>query len=134
MPRRSLVIAAILGFFGQASNKCIVVDSPKRKGGFAAALSLNPGNAMDLPAEFDHHLQYAVANRVCSVPEIGVCKSPATVKRNVQILVAVEERAIRVVDEVIAGEAELKLFVLRRSESEILEQRHVRIKESRARQ
>ncbi len=83
-----------------------------------------------LPAEFDHHLQYAVANGVCSVPEIGVSKSPATVKRNVQILVAVEERAIRVVDEVIAGEAELKLFVLRRSESEILEQRHVRIKES----
>src|SRR5438477_4204157 len=33
MPRRSLVIAAILGFFGQASNKCIVVDPPKKKGG-----------------------------------------------------------------------------------------------------
>src|SRR6266699_3048281 len=47
MPRRSLVIAAILGFFGQASDKCIVVDPPKRKGGFAAALSLNPVNAMD---------------------------------------------------------------------------------------
>ena len=87
-----------------------------------------------LPAEFDHHLQYAVANRVCSVPEIGVSKVPAPVKRKVQILVAVEERVIRVVDEVIAGQAELKLSVLRRSESEILEQRHVRIKESRARQ
>src|SRR6266480_1200454 len=33
MPRRSLVIAAILGFFGQASNKCIVADPPKKKGG-----------------------------------------------------------------------------------------------------
>jgi hypothetical protein len=40
-----LVIAAILGFFGQASNKCIVVDPPKKKGGFAVALSLNPENA-----------------------------------------------------------------------------------------
>src|SRR2546429_5393100 len=69
-----------------------------------------------LPAEFDHHLQYAVANRVCSVPEIGVCKSPATVKREFQVLVAIEERAIRVVQEVIAREAELKLFVLRSEE------------------
>ena len=87
-----------------------------------------------LPAEFDHHLQYAVANRVCSVSEIGVRKAPTAIKINVQVLVAVEERPIRMVDEVIAGKAELKLFVLRRSESEILEQRHIRIKESRARQ
>jgi len=42
-----LVIGAILGFFGQAGNKCIVVARPKKKGGFAAALSLNPENAMD---------------------------------------------------------------------------------------
>ena len=87
-----------------------------------------------LPGEFDHHLQDAMANRVCSVPEIGVCKSPATVKREFQVLVAIEERAIRVVQEVIAREAELKLFVLRRSESEILEQRQVRVKEPWARQ
>jgi len=38
------------------------------------------------------------------------------------------------IEEVIAGEAELKLFVLRRPESEILEQGDVRIKEPRARQ
>ena len=75
-----------------------------------------------------------MANCVCRGSEIRVGKGPAAVKRKVQVLVAIEERAIRVVQEVIAREAELKLFVLRRSESEILEQRHVRIKESRARQ
>src|SRR5438045_5162616 len=87
-----------------------------------------------LPAKFDHHLHDAVANRVCGVPEVGVRKCAAAVKSEVQVLVAVQERPVRVVQEVIAGEAELKLSVLRRSESEILEQRHVRIKESRARQ
>ncbi len=75
-----------------------------------------------------------MANRVCSVPEIGVCKRPATVKREVQALVAVEERPIRVVEEVIAGEAELKLFSLRLSESKILEHGQVRVKEPWARQ
>jgi len=75
-----------------------------------------------------------MSNRVGSVPEIGVRKTPAIVKREVQVLVAVEERSIRVVEEVIAGEAELKLFVLRLSESEILEQRQVSVKKSRARQ
>src|SRR5947207_3233240 len=87
-----------------------------------------------LPAEFDHHLQNAVANRICGVPEIGVCKTPGTVKREVQVLVTVEERPVRVVQEVIAGEAELKLLVLRFAKREILEQRQVRVKEPRTRQ
>ncbi len=42
-----------------------------------------------------------MANRVCSVPEVGIRKGAGTVKRKVQVLVAVEERAIRVVEEVI---------------------------------
>src|SRR5437660_2383477 len=134
MPCRSLVIAAILGFFGQASNKCIVVARPKKKGGLCGLPFSESSKFNVLPAEFDHHLQYAVANCVCSVPEIGLCKSPATVKREVQVLVTVEERPVRVVQEIIAGEAELKLSVLRFAKSEILEQRQVSVKEPRARQ
>ena len=54
-----------------------------------------------LPAKSEHCLQNAMANCVCSVPEVGVRKCAAAVKRKVQVLVAVEERAIRVVEEVI---------------------------------
>lgn len=114
-------------------NGCVGPVS-KKKGRLVQPPFLGIQETQGLPAEFDHHLHYAVANRVCSVPEIGVCQSPATVKRNVQILVAVEESAIRVVEEVIAGEPELELFILRRSESEILEQRQVSITEPRTRQ
>ena len=42
-----------------------------------------------------------MANCVCRGSEIRVGKGPAAVKRKVQVLVAVEERAIRVVEEVI---------------------------------
>ncbi len=63
-----------------------------------------------------------MADRVCCLPEIGVRRVPTAVKRKVQVLVAVEERPLRVVEEVITGETELKLFVLRLSESETLEQ------------
>jgi len=61
-----------------------------------------------------------MADRVCCLPEIGVRRVPTAVKRKVQVLVAVEERPIRVVEEVITGGTELKLFVLRLSESETL--------------
>ncbi len=87
-----------------------------------------------LPGESDQHLNDAVANRVCGVPEIGVRQSPGIVKREVQALVTIEERPVSVVQEVIAREAELKLSGLRLPESKILEQGHVSIKESRARQ
>ena len=43
-----------------------------------------------------------MANRVCRVPEIRVRKGPTAVKGKVQALVAVDERPIRVVQEVIA--------------------------------
>src|SRR6266566_4654661 len=72
-----------------------------------------------------------MANGVCRVPEIGI-NSPFTVERQIQTLVAIQERPVRVVQEVIAGEAELKLPGLRFSESEILEHRDVGIEESRA--
>jgi len=74
-----------------------------------------------------------MADGVCCGPEIGVRKGPATVKRQVQVLVAVEERPVRVVQEVIAGEAELQLSALRLSESEILKHRDVRVEEAWAR-
>ena len=54
-----------------------------------------------LPAKSEHCLQNAMANCVCRGSEIRVGKGPAAVKRKVQVLVAVEERAIRVVEEVI---------------------------------
>ena len=69
-----------------------------------------------------------MANRVCCGPEIGVCKRPTIVERKVQVLVPVEKCPIRVVEEVIAREAELQLLGLRLSESEILEHRQVRVK------
>src|SRR5437879_12134837 len=131
MPGRRLVMAAILGSFGQASNKCIVLARPKKNGGLCGRTFSESRKCNGLPAEFDHHLQYAVAHCVCSVPEIGLCKSPATVKREVQVLVTVEERPVRVVQEIIAVEAELKLSVLRFAESAILEQIQVRDKERR---
>ena len=74
-----------------------------------------------------------MANGVCCVPKLGI-KGSSRAERKVQALVAVEERPIRVVEEVVTGETELKLFALRLSESEILEQRHVRVKESWTRQ
>src|SRR2546423_4561497 len=74
-----------------------------------------------------------MADGVCREPEIGI-NSPFAVERQIQTLVAVQERPVRVVQEVIAGEAELKFPGFRFSESEVLEDRHVRVKEPWARQ
>ena len=54
-----------------------------------------------LPHESDHPLDNAMANCVCRVPEIRVRQGSSAVKRKVQALVAVYERPIRVVEEVI---------------------------------
>src|SRR5207248_999622 len=51
-------------------------------------------------------------------------------KREVQILVAVEERPIRMIEEVIAGEAELQLSALRLSEREVFEQGYIGVEET----
>src|SRR5690242_17325563 len=83
-----------------------------------------------LPRKFEFTLDNAVADGVCREAEIRTRKGPTTVKRQVQVLIAVEERAIRVIEEVIAGEAELELLALGSTHREVLEQRDVSVEET----
>jgi len=75
-----------------------------------------------------------MADGICGGPEIGVRERPVTLECKVQVLVRIEERPVRVVEEIVAGETELQLPGLRLSESEVLENGQVSVKETGTRQ
>src|SRR5690242_11035373 len=70
-----------------------------------------------------------MANRVSGVAEVRVYYATA-IECKVQTGIAGNESAIRVVQEVVAGEAELKLPALRAAPSEILKHRRIAIPET----
>src|SRR5690349_22045804 len=73
-----------------------------------------------------------MADGVGRVSELRVSERPAAVEGQVQPLISVEERPVRMVEEIVAGEAELKLLVFRLPEGEILEYGQVAVEESRS--
>ena len=88
---------------------------------------------IELPAEFDRHLNNSVAEFVaCNSERFASVGDQLALLIEVQVQgrIVGDEGRIRMVQEVVSREAELQFLVLGGSPGEILEQRQVSIKES----